>query len=401
MMDNQQILSALPITLVQTPQGPSWYIPHAQRYASDFVAQRRYQAVGTPQYVFEEELGRLWEDTDRIAAHWIPYLNPGAVQAAGLDLATIMAWSVAHPNQIFTHPTYAALCLRWGENAFGYTVTEQAQEPVVEGAVPFTPHTCWLTGTTYYQVGPVEQEELLDALCQEAALTEHLQELGLEGTWRGWYTTDLWKVKEILAARGQRLMLANAQLCYGVCLEVEPVDSKHWIGVYATAEEASMLYQSALDAGPTEEEHACLKLLYGFATKWPGRELEWHGLHYKNVSIATGAALLTEIREPLPVAWLSATRMRHNVAEIERPLARRILTVKELLDKLDLARPEIAQALAWPLDKLLQGEDKPWELTLTDIRQVAWVLRMSEDRFLKQVKEEQLARYVQGEHLQV
>lgn len=399
-MDNQQVPLALSLAIVQTPQGASWYIPRAQRYADGFVVQRRYQAVGAPQYAFEEELGIAWEDTRRIAAHWIPYLNSAAVQAAGLDIAAIMAWSVVHPNQIFIHPTYAPLCLRWGENTFGYAVSEQVQPPVVENAVPFTPHTCWLTGTTYYQLGMTEQGDLFSALCLGAALTEHLQEVGLEGTWRGWYATDSEKISQVLAAKGQQLVLATPQVLYRVWLQVEPVDSEHLIGTYATAEETSMLYYSVLEAGPAEEENACLRLLYGFTTEWPGRELEWHMLHQKHVSVATGSALLAEIREPLPTAWLFASLMRHNVAEIERPLARRILTFKELLNTVSLARPEIAQALGWPLEKLLQCEDRPWELTLTEIRQVAWVVKVGEDKLLKQVKEEEQARKAQNEQLQ-
>ena len=397
MTNKEQLPSALPLAIVRTPQGRSWYIPHAQRYAGDFIVQRRYQAVGKPQYLFEEEFGRAWEDTRRIAAHWIPYLNLDAVQAAGLDVAAIMAWSVAHPNQIFTHPVYAPLCLRWGENAFGYTITEQVQQLVVDDAVPFTPHTCWLTGATYYQLGFVEQEELFDALYQGAALEEHLQELGLEGTWRGWYATDLWKIEQVLAKRGQHVVLANAQVSYGVWLQIEPIDSEHWIGVYATAEEAGMLYQSSLESGPAEEENTRLKLLYGFALQWPGRAVEWRMLHYKDVSIATGSALLADTREPIPTAWLHASMMRHNIAGVEQPLARRIITLKELLNTVNLTREQIAQALGWPLEKLLQGEAKPWELTLIEIRQLAWVMKMNEDKLLKQVKEEEQARCVEIE----
>ncbi|MGI4823585.1 MAG: hypothetical protein ACRYFV_20420 [Janthinobacterium lividum] len=308
-----------------------------------------------------------------------------------------MAWTVAHPNQIFTHPTYAPLCLRWGENAFGYTVAEQVQQPVVESAVPFTPHTCWLTGTTYYQLGMVEHEELFNALHKSAALTEHIQELGLEGTWRGWYATDLWKIKQVLAAKGQQLVLACVQVLYGVWLQIEPVDSEHWLGIYTRAEEASMLYQSSLEAGPAKEGHDCFKLLYGFATQWPGQEVEWHMLHHKDVLIATGSALLSETREPLSAAWLTASMLRRNVAEVERPLARRIITLKELLNTMDLTRLEVAQALGWSLERLLQGENRPWELTLIEVRQLAWVIKISEDKLLKQVKEEEQARRAKSE----
>jgi hypothetical protein len=194
----------LSIAQVQTPQGAIWYIAQAREHQG-FVVQRRYRDD-------EEGDDNEWcaPEFRYLAAYYQPFLNPGAVQAAGLSAKTIQQWANEHPGKIFTHPTYANLCLRWaGGNAHGYEVTALAEEPVELADLPFTPHTCWRSGTTYYQWAvpepvsmtvPEEDALLLAQLRDQAGLVRHKREVGEEGPWLGWYTTDRGALEQTLAA---------------------------------------------------------------------------------------------------------------------------------------------------------------------------------------------------------
>lgn len=113
---------SLPIAQVHTPDGALWYVAQAREY-QDFVVQRRYQDA-------KEDVNEFRAPEQRfLAAYYRPFLNPGAVQDAGLSVLAIQQWADEHPGKIFTHPTYANLCLRWAGNAHGYEVTTLAEAP--------------------------------------------------------------------------------------------------------------------------------------------------------------------------------------------------------------------------------------------------------------------------------
>ena len=176
---------------VLTPAGEVWYVPRAQRHGT-FLVQRRYVGAGPYCYTGNADEGMLFVQQERATPVLVPYLNPGAVQEAGLDIATIMAWSAQHPGQIFTHPTYGPLCLQWGDNTHGYSVMARAPNSIVAAdAVMVTPHTCWLTGRTYYQLDTRTEEAAFATLVAQAGLLPHEHEIGLEGSWPDWYLLDI------------------------------------------------------------------------------------------------------------------------------------------------------------------------------------------------------------------
>jgi hypothetical protein len=162
------------------------------------VAQRRYQGVGQARYQrmhqFPAAAGVLWESYSYYRPILVPFFNPDAVCLAGLDMSVLLAWCAANPDEVFFHPTYRSLCLRWGDNPHNYIVTELKAEPTADGLpeVCFTPHTCWYTGTTFYQlaIDPADDDPLLNALCEQAGLRVHEREQGAEGTWGGWCGKD-------------------------------------------------------------------------------------------------------------------------------------------------------------------------------------------------------------------
>ena len=182
------VYSSLPIAQVHAPQGSIWYVANARSH-DGFLVQRRYRGVGTPYYSSSHaSLLDLWVTHEYVEAYLEPFLNLGAVQAAGLSVTAIREWAAAHPGEVFTHPIYASLCLRWGENAHGYRVEELEEPALTPEAVPFTPHTYWESGTTYYQwaSSPRADEDLWEQIRVLGLLHDHVQEIGQEGKWSGW-----------------------------------------------------------------------------------------------------------------------------------------------------------------------------------------------------------------------
>jgi hypothetical protein len=389
MMDNPQVPIALPLAQVQTPTGAVWYIPRAQRHG-EFVVQRRYQKVGKPQHMIDMEEERVWEIVGQCTAHQVPFLNPGAVRAAGLDLGTIMNQFAEQPEQIFMHPTYAQLCLRWGVNPGGYTVTEYVQKPLPDDrAIPFIPHTCWLTGTTYYQLDSAEQGEMWEKLMLRAGLKAHEQELGLEGDWNGWYALNFKSVEQVLAESGHYPVVASAQIWYGIKVLERPSGIEHWIRVYPVAEEALAFYQQspAVDNGASTQPWTMLH--YGFITQWPGRIPEWQVLDEKEIEAERAACLIAGKGVGLHSPQTLPMRMMRGVlAEIDWPLTRRITTLKDRLDATSVSRVQLAHELEWPLTKLLQCEHNPEVLTLAEIRQLAQVTAILEETLMQELSRE-------------
>jgi hypothetical protein len=380
----------LPLAQVQTPTGSIWYIPRAQRHG-DFVVQRRYQEVGKPSYSINKEKQQIWESALQLEAYLIPFLNPGAVRAAGLDMATIMAWNASHPGQIFTHPTYAPLCLRWGNNPYQYVVTEQVQEPATESAaIFFTPHTCWVTGITYYELDVMADGQITNMLSAQAGLLQHGQEIGLEGSWLGHYVTDLEDTRRVLREHGYQMVIASAHLFYGVCVYPDSTCPEHWLGFYETAEAALTYYQQLVESDPTGKKYNSLPIaMWGGGVQWPGKEIEWRMFSEKTLPPEFVARLLQEPSIAPASAPIQPTRMsRYEVGEAEWPLLRRIPTLTDKLNSVSFSRKYLADVLGCSLEVLQQRERKPWQLTLFEARQLAKAAGLDERDLLLGLQEE-------------
>ena len=365
---------------VHTPTGAIWYVPRARQHES-FLVQRRYVNAGFNFYIAEEE--RLYQQYERAAPVLIPYLNPGAVQAAGLDTATIMAWSVQHPEQIFSHPTYGPLCLRWGDNAHGYTVKAQAAEVVpAENVVRVTPYTCWLTGTTYYQIDTDSVETSLFAtLVAQAGMLLHEQEVGLEGTWSGWCLTTLDAATTILAAAGYQLRLACSPLYYGVWLYPDAPGVVHWITISTKAEEALAFYQRLPEVSSPAQSGSTA--MWGHTLGHPDQEPEWYATEEKQIPFEYGVKLWQQQVIPYPNAVVTRQLYGHELALDEAPLRKRIPTLREFISAGRFSRWQLSQQLEWLPEKLTYMEHHPWELTFVEVRKLANLLEVAEEQIVE------------------
>jgi hypothetical protein len=200
--------SSSPPSLAQitVPQGFR-YVLHAEDYYG-FLVQRRYQRLPPL-----PELSTLPKEHVWYEPYLHPFVHPLLVEEAGYTLAEVTAWLAAHPGQAFTHPEYAPLCLRWGDNPYAYRVARyiMPKPPAVIGGsfwmpppppqpLAFTPYTVWSTGQTYYRLNyPVPAD---DTWLTGVGLRWHTVQEQEEGSWEGWYTLD-WEVVQAVAAHAQ------------------------------------------------------------------------------------------------------------------------------------------------------------------------------------------------------
>ena len=389
-----------PIAQVYTPQGANWYIAQAQQHQG-FVVQRRYRGVGAPYYTHEypgNNQGRIWRNCRQVAPRVMPFLNPGAVRAVGLTTAAVYRWAAAHPGEIFSHPTYAPLCLRWGANPFGYGVEELVEPTLSSNAVPFTPHTCWQSGTTYYQLvlAPASEEPaIVDVLRAQAGLRIHDRELGWEGTWSGWYTTDRPAVERSLASRGQYMALAQPHLHYGVWLESAVGSEEHQVVAwYATAEEAQAHFLALPeDPVPTGGHFNYPRVAVNSTVQWPGQGVRHRSLCDKALWPGAADSLLLRV-EGTGTSWMaSPTSMASgNIDELEYPLPALVPTLANRLAATGFSRREVANSLRWTPEKLHEREQDPTGLTLHEMEQLAVLTKQTVPQLLSELRQEAQAR---------
>ena len=351
------------IAQVHTPQGGIQYIAQARRHHG-FVVQRRYRQASES----------MLANKGYYEAYLQPFLNPEAVKSAGLEAADILRWSAAHLGEIFTHEEYAALCLRWGDNDFGYQVTEMPEVPVTEQHVPFTPHTCWQSGLTYYQLALPKWMEgvepvLLARLRDLAGLERHEWEIGQEGTWRGWYATDRAALENALASLGFGLALAQPGIQYGLWVQLKPGnDQRQLVAAHATTEEA-WAHFCALPKPPAALRNDFPRAAYGCAVDWPGQDVDWDTIVCIHLEHQYALDLLANPQpwtgQVMPVAYMSY------INETEQGLLGSAPFLAELLAVTGLTRPQQAGALGWSMLELHKLEKNPVLLTPANLEQVA------------------------------
>ena len=353
----------LPIAQVHAPHGAIWYIAHARSHHG-FVVQRRYlrasKALGGYEGYYQ--------------ASMVPFLSPEAVQAAGLAMQDILQWSAEHPNEIFAHPQYAALCLRWGENAHGFQIGELPLSPATEQQVPFTPHTCWQSGITYYQLampGAVEQTEplLVARLRDLAGLEKHEWEIGEEGSWQGWYATDRAALEQILASLGHTLHLAQTNWHYGVWVQLKPGDDQRQLVAAYTSLEEAWSHFCSLPKPPNELRCEFPRVTFGCEVDWPDQEVDWDIITSMYVERGFAMQMLAEkarwTGRVMPVAYCNSINAVEHSTLGEVPFLAEILAVSKL------SRPQQAAALGWTMIELQKREKNPALLTPDSLRQVA------------------------------
>ncbi len=397
-------MQTLPIARVNTPRGAIWYIAHAREHHG-FVVQRRYRGVGAPYYSHEHAgsgRGRIWRDHRHVEPRVVPFLNPDAVRAAGLSLVAIHRWDAAHPGEIFSHPTYAPFCLRWGANPLGYGVEELIEQPLSSAAVPFTPRTCWKSGTTYYQLAlaPASQEPaVVDLLRAQAVLRMHDREMGWEGTWTGWYTLDRPAVERILAGVGQYMTLAQPHLLYGVWLDTGRwSEEQRVVAWYATAEEAQAHFLALPeDPAPTDGPFGYPRVAVNSTVYWPGQAVRHRSLCDKALWPGAADALLLRA-EGTGSSWMSPPTPTASGAidELEYPLSTLVPTLANRLAATGLSRRELAESLGWTPEELHGREQDPTGLTLNEMERLAVLTKQTVPQLLSELRQEVQARALGG-----
>lgn len=374
------MLVPLPIAQVQTPSGAVWYIAHARTHQG-FVVQRCYQKASK----------QLRGDEGYVQAQLLPFLNPAAVQAAGLFSADILAWSAAHPGEVFAHSVYAPLCLRWGENAHGYRVEELSEQPLTAQQVPFTPHTCWQSGLTYYQLaistlGEQHEPVLVARLRDLAGLERHEWEIGREGNWGGWYATDRAALEDTLTSLGRSFALAQPQQQYGVWIQLEPGDKQRQLVVAYDNNEQAWAHFCALPKPLDEFRCEFPRATFGCAVAWPGQEVEWDVIDGMYISRAYAEQVLSSSQpwtgRIMPVAY------RPSLNEVEYGLLGPAPFLAKFLAGTVLSRPQQAAALGWLMRALQQREKNPALLSSSDISGVARLAGQQPGEVADQLSEE-------------
>lgn len=385
--------ASLPIAQVHTPQGSVWYVAQARSH-DGFLVQRCYRGVGEPNYsTYTTATANLWASHEYVEAYLEPLLNLGAVRAAGLSAASIREWVAAHPGEVFAHPIYASLCLRWGDNAHGYRVEECETPVLTPEAVPFTPHTCWESGITYYQwaASPQAEEELLEQIREPARLRDHVREMGQEGQWSGWYTTDHRALSEALAAQGRHLVLAQPRVGYGVFTQESAQLTV--LMTAATAEEAHKYYTALPEApGPfhrslIEGSHVC----FGYSVQWPGQAAAtWVPACDKQVLVPEGKQFYLHHGAS---SGMVISRMRANeLFEQEFPVMVPLVTLAAVLASTNLIRWRLAETLGWTQEELGEREQDPGRLSIADVERVSELTQRPVEQLLRDLRAEMKAR---------
>ena len=381
----------LPIAQVHTPHGAVWYISYARRH-DDFVVQRRYRGIGAPSYRQWPEFHptRVWKYYRYVESYEEPFLNPGAIQAAGLSEKRIRKWNAAHPGAIFTHPTYAALCLRWGDNAHGYQVSELPEQVIEPGAVFLTPHTCWQSGTTYYHWGraTTADAELLEQVKMAGGLRDHVRELGWEGSWQGWYTTDRRALERVLAPLGRRVVLA--QPCIRYANWVVAPQGQEEVLLQADQAEAAQASYAALPEKRGVYEGP--QVAFGHLVQWPGQPIEWSMVAEKFVAMPPEGDFF--LQHGVQGAPLSVRLDVNQLADLEECTSTVLPTLAEVLATTGLSQRTLAAELDWPVDEFQERAIHPERLTLAEIEQIAKISGRMVARLVAELREEVHARRV-------
>lgn len=362
---------------VQVPGRKTRYIPYARNYQG-YVVQCRYQGVGIPRYTQHESFA-LIEHFDAYLPYWQPVLNPLAVAQAGLDPATILAWVAANPGSIFQHPTYTRLYLRWKKNTHEITLTVPPGEDFADDAVYFTPHTCQLTGTTYYKYIATQEHsgEVLRALKMRAGLTYHEREQGAEGIWSGLYGIDRIHLETVLTTLGYRFELAQLQvLHYAVA---RPSKTEVDLLTYYDLPEQALAHFARLPALSSSAPSAAIYPLgqVGWVELLNGellneqtvarKPLDWEAYSSMKEWCADGAGEQVTNGNLLSLLHLPATDV---------PLPRLIPTLRSLLAATGYPRYMLATWLNCTEDTICQWEQQPLSMSLFEVQRIAEILTL-------------------------
>ncbi|MGI4734874.1 MAG: hypothetical protein ACRYG7_06800 [Janthinobacterium lividum] len=188
-----------------------------------FLAQLRTRGIGPPQPVFRRPSDPAPYKVEYAAYedYFFPLLNDVALARRGLKRAEVEEWLKMPGNDGFTHPECVPLCLRWGQNAEGIFAKEYvAPAGNPDNQVEFIPYSCKQSGLTYYCLC-YDDDSFQGSRCEkelksQEILREHTEQIGSEGYWRGWYSTDLVALQKALSSYRLSPVLVQYITEYGV-----------------------------------------------------------------------------------------------------------------------------------------------------------------------------------------
>jgi hypothetical protein len=355
------------IARVRLPSGEICYVPHARNYRG-FLVQRQYVGVGQPRYSHEPSVvgrvGRIWTAFDTFTPHRRPVLFAAALAATGLDYAAVAAWIKRHRDEVFDHPTYAGLCLRWGSNAHGYHVEPAEEESIGEvDAVSFTLRTDGRAGCTHYHLQTLldTQSALFHELCSQAGL-----KLGEDEEFANGYSTQNYAAAQrIVHARGLEWVWQQRYSVYEVTVHFPEAHRSPLHARFATAEEARQWYDHL--PSTSAPEAAC-----PIATLSRAEKLEDERYADRNTAQKCLPVEWQGTGLPRPAKLTAPTARRADLTAWDLPPDEATTTVAGLLDAKGLGLGELGRQVgiyyptiykrahnprAWTVDNLLAIAD--------------------------------------------
>jgi len=304
--------------------------------------------------------GYLWKTYPLYQPYWQPFLNPLAVQQAGFKQAEVMNWVDKYPNAVFDHSTFAALCLRWETNPHALAVHSLDSSQVAHASPPiyFTPHTCWDSGITYFQLASnlPHADPVQLALLERAGFTTHERENGLEGAWIGGYVTDRRAAESVLANLGFSFALDQRQVLYyagvytgigeeeGLTHYASPEEAKAHVSLLPAACGQPNIGRYPLATFGAVELLAGEQVFVAMCEEKPLNAVQYEGVSAYHRARVNGHAIQNA---PVPLGYLSLT---------ETPLSAIVPTLGYLLSATDIPRQQIAEKLGQSEQTLNQWE---------------------------------------------
>jgi hypothetical protein len=219
---------------------------------------------------------------------------------------------------------------------------------------------------------PDEEALLLAQLRDQAGLVRHKREVGEEGLWLGWYTTDRDALEQTLASLGRRLVLAQPSFHYGVWLQLTPRDAgdrrRQPLALYTQMGEAYWHFSVLRKSSGATDRGGFPRLSHGYVVQWPGRAPQWQPVDTLGLPGCFALSALEQAQhrlEPAP-GYPPGREIAFTgyLAEPELALSQTPPSLAEALATTGLSHPRLATALGWPLARIKHLIQDPALLTM-------------------------------------
>lgn len=234
-----------------------------------YVVTRRSRGIGPPQPVVTSQPDTAEKATyAAYQDYYHPVFNKAALAHSPVQRTEIEEWLKVPGNDAGTHPQYAPLCLRWGENPGGIFVSPYKMPPGNPAQqVGFIPYSQDSGQTIYYLIDPVwNGSPYARQLLADGILQQHADLADAAGAWRAWHSTDWPALQRALAVYSLTPVLTQYVTEYSVSLYTRQ-DKVKWSKSFYLSSEAEELYDQfpenpAYNAFRTDEYPRLVKAEY-------------------------------------------------------------------------------------------------------------------------------------------